>query len=125
MSIEWSDYFYYDRDSPSFLKWKIDVYTGKNMNRLLVAKGDNAGCTFETNGGIYWRVGLNGKSILVHRVIYYLLNGSIDPKLDIDHIDGDGLNNDIANLRVVRHDTNSRNKCKLKKQWFRYYWSEY
>jgi hypothetical protein len=114
LNIEWNDYFYYDRSSPSSLKWKVDVRTGKNLNRVIVAKGDDAGCIFEANGRLYWRVRLDGKATFVHRVVHYLFNGSLESKMIIDHIDGDGLNNNINNLRVVSHGINSRNKSKSK-----------
>lgn len=44
-------------------------------------------------------------TILMHR----LLLGLTDPKIHTDHIDGDGLNNQRANLRACTHAQNLRN----------------
>lgn len=114
MNIEWENYFYYAEDSPTFLKWKIDIRTGKDMNRVLVHKGDNAGCIFKKNKHSYWRVQLDEKSILVHRIVYYLHNKDIDDRMFIDHLDGNGLNNNIDNLRLVSCTINARNTKKRK-----------
>ena len=44
-------------------------------------------------------------TILMHR----LLLGLTDPKIHADHIDGDGLNNRLANLRACTRAQNMRN----------------
>lgn len=46
------------------------------------------------------------KDILLHR---YLMD-VIDPKIDVDHQDHDGLNNRADNLRVLSHKDNTQNK---------------
>lgn len=109
MSVKWENYFYYDESSPSFLKWNVEIRTGRNMKRVLISKGDNAGCIFKTPCTNYWRVQLNKKNILVHRIIYCLHNKSIDDKMFVDHLDGNGLNNNIDNLRLADNNINARN----------------
>lgn len=47
--------------------------------------------------------------VLMHRVILSLRPGQFT-----DHIDGDGLNNQRANLRVCTHAENARNRHKRK-----------
>ena len=51
-----------------------------------------------------------------HRLMgYAFLNLEIDnPKLQIDHIDGNKLNNNINNLRVVNHQQNHFNRTTAK-----------
>jgi hypothetical protein len=51
-------------------------------------------------------IGKKKGSIKMHR---YIL-GLTDPKIESDHIDGNGLNNSRSNLRVCNHQRNSFNR---------------
>jgi len=62
----------------------------------------------KTNGYLY--VSVNGKRLLVHRVIYAMHYGYW-PKY-VDHIDGNPLNNKIQNLRSVDAKLNTKNSKK-------------
>ena len=59
--------------------------------------------------GVYARASIGGKNIRMHR---FLLNPSGDAK--VDHVDGDGLNNTRANLRICTHAQNIQNSRRLK-----------
>lgn len=59
-----------------------------------------------TDGGTYLQTGIDGKHVLVHRVIWKWMTDE-DPD-QVDHWDGDGTNNRWANLRNA---TDSQNKC--------------
>jgi hypothetical protein len=47
--------------------------------------------------------------IFMHRVIWEIINGPIPEKLEIDHIDGNSLNNRVNNLRMCTKKQNSYN----------------
>jgi len=66
--------------------------------------GDEAG--YLTDNG-YKVVSINKKDYRVHRVIFMLFNGSLQG--DIDHIDGNRLNNKIENLRQATRSQNLYN----------------
>lgn len=57
---------------------------------------------------LYYRVSVNKVSFLAHRIIFKMFYG-IDADC-IDHIDGNGLNNKINNLRNVSQLDNCRNR---------------
>lgn len=80
------------------LYWKV--------NRTSNARaGSVAG--YITDG--YRRVKINGVLFSVHRVIWLLVHG-VWPTDQIDHIDGNPLNNAIENLREVTNQENNRNR---------------
>lgn len=59
-----------------------------------------------------WRVGFEGKLVLAHRVVWILFYGEIPDKFEVDHIDGNALNNKIENLRLIDKEFNRRNAIK-------------
>jgi len=59
----------------------------------------------------YRRVRVGGTSIDIHRIAYAMTYGFFPPPgSEIDHIDGDRLNNKIANIRLVTSRENNWNK---------------
>lgn len=50
---------------------------------------------------VYARTSIGGKTVYMHRLIMGLPNMG-----DVDHIDGNGLNNQRSNLRLVTHSVN-------------------
>jgi len=52
------------------------------------------------------KIDKKSKTILLHREIMKIT----DSKVLIDHIDGDGLNNQISNLRTCTHSENRKNR---------------
>ena len=61
------------------------------------------------NKNRYLQTNIDGKIYSVHRLIFFMHHGFL-PK-SIDHIDGNGLNNKIENLRAA---TVSENACNAK-----------
>jgi hypothetical protein len=55
----------------------------------------------------YWQIRIKNKTYLAHRLIYLLMHGQM-PK-QIDHIDGNKLNNQIQNLRPSNQSENRMN----------------
>lgn len=61
-----------------------------------------------TDGKGYLRGTIDGQRFSAHRIIWTMMTGE-PPVYDIDHIDGDKLNNRFSNLRHVPHADNMKN----------------
>lgn len=70
--------------------------------------GSVAGSIKNDGNNSYYRLSLDGKKQYVHRLIW-IMNFDYEPD-KIDHIDGNGLNNCISNLRDVTNQVNCKNK---------------
>ena len=57
----------------------------------------------------YCFVRFKGRQMYYHRIVWVLLNGDIPVGMEIDHIDGNRVNNNIGNLRLVNHKENQQN----------------
>lgn len=77
--------------TPVYKKWKNKNY-----------KGD------PSRG--YWEIHMNQfkKVFKVHRLMAEAWFPDFDPKLPVDHIDGDGWNNNLDNLRQITNSENAR-----------------
>lgn len=71
-------------------------------------EGDPAGARAPVG---YMYIGIDGERILAHRVAWFYVHGKW-PEGVIDHIDEDGFNNRIANLRDVTQRQNLMNSLK-------------
>jgi hypothetical protein len=68
-----------------------------------------AGCINKTNG--YLRVGINGREYLAHRIIFAMYHQiELSPDMEIDHINGDKLDNRPENLRRATRAQNGSNR---------------
>lgn len=116
---EFENLFYYDKTSPSGLKWNTTIYSGGVNERCMAYPGKIAGSISRRKDGSVrcWTVSktdIEGKrsSYQVHRVIACLQGLAVNAGI-VDHIDGNTLNNNIKNIRIVTHVLNSRN-CKVR-----------
>lgn len=92
---------------------RYEYVNGRLFNRYDInpraLRGQEAGTFMNVRGAKYRTVRIKGKRYLTHRLIWILFNGNIPDKYEIDHIDGDTLNNDLNNLRCVTPSINRRN----------------
>jgi len=75
----------------------------KRCNKWSVVKG--------TNHNGYLRIGIDDKKYLMHRIVAHVYLGlDLNSKLQVDHIDRNGTNNNVSNLRIVTHQENMLNR---------------
>jgi hypothetical protein len=80
--------------------------SGKGGNRL----GKPAG--YKSGNRI--KICINQSEYMAHRLAWFYVHG-VWPQWSLDHIDGDGTNNRLANLRDVEHHHNMQNIRKAHK----------
>lgn len=96
--------------------WKfrpINHFVSIHGHKVWNAKyaGKPAGRTASTRRGkLYSQISINKKLIYSHRIAWVITYGDIDITMQIDHIDGNGSNNRLSNLRLVDASTNNENK---------------
>lgn len=93
--------FHYD-DGVIYWKSKSSKYSRAEIGSVAGSK--------DKDGYIIVRVKRQTSSI--HRIVWVYHNGAVPDGMEIDHIDGDILNNRIENLRVVSRSVNTRNQRK-------------
>src|SRR4029078_1468020 len=97
--IDFGRYLRYDEESPSGLVWKprrVDDFKSMQAYEAFHTKHLNktaGGISIDRHGYKLWRVKLFNQVCISSRVIYIIMVGPIDKGLEIDHIDGDSLNN--------------------------------
>lgn len=92
-----------------YSKQSGDIYWSVNRQGRVKA-GDKAGTLqLNKNGKSYISIVVSQKHYLAHRLVWLLENKEF-PNGCIDHINGNGLDNRIENLRVVSRLSNQRNQ---------------
>ncbi len=112
--MNWHRYFIYvdghliwkQRDRSDFMtdrSWSAtnSNFEGKKAGAIVRASRSNTK---------YMQFGLNGVAYKNHRVIWEMHHGEIPKGMQIDHVDGDGENNRLENLRLVDQSENSKNR---------------
>lgn len=90
----------YDLSTGEF-RWKVS--RGTKKARSIAGYEYTYGC-----GKKYWLIRVDGKMYQAHRLAWLVTHGEFPPE-QIDHIDGNGLNNRLENLRAVSDSENKRN----------------
>jgi len=108
--------FKYDKKTGS-LYWKErPLHHFKNINAMkwtnsrfansLVGNIKNT----ERSNTSYYITKVNNKHYAVHRLIWEMHYGKIPDEMQIDHIDNNGINNRLENLRLVSQSLNQKNR---------------
>ena len=103
---DFNNLFYYDESSPSCLRRKTDWVSGEYYNIVKAHTGDAVGGL--TRSG-YYRLNVNGRNFLCHRIIWEIHFGKVESGTVLDHVNGVRSDNRIANLRCIDNKVNCRN----------------
>lgn len=85
-----------------FTKGGLVYRYSKNQDKLILCKTTIISVGYET---LRTEIGMKR----VHRIVWETFNGEIPDGYEIDHIDGNRLNNALSNLRCVTHTENMAN----------------
>lgn len=83
-----------------------DPETGVLLRKFKGGTTREAGSKKSVEG--YTRVSFNGREYPAHRLIWWLVYGSL-PSLFVDHVNGDKSDNRLSNLRLATDAENKRN----------------
>jgi hypothetical protein len=86
------------------------VFTWRVRRRPHMCVGAVAGCAMDN----YWCVRIDNRPYRAHRLAWFYVHGAWPLDL-VDHIDGDGRNNRIKNLREATHATNAQSQRRARK----------
>lgn len=94
---------------PRSIKWFSSVRMMNSWNSRCSNK--KCGSIIKPDGKNYLRINFYQQSFYAHRLAFLYMTGKF-PEDQVDHEDGDGLNNKWSNLRSVDNQENSKNHRK-------------
>lgn len=93
--------------------------TGKFYRTFKSGVEKEIGVKFKNRNVFYYKSIIDGKIWFLHRLAYYLVNGvELTSDVEVDHLDGNGMNNKWSNLRFVKGCDNQRNRLANKNTKF-------
>ena len=112
--MDFSRYFYYC-SATGHLFWKSrlsnefkTVPACKTWNSRFANKPAGYDSSADSKGRKYRKVQIAGKNYYAHRIIMSM-ESDVPHGMEIDHINGNGIDNRLSNLRVVTSSENSKN----------------
>lgn len=66
--------------------------------------------TTDSSGKSYRRLSIDSQRCFEHNVVWLMFRGEIPTGFEIDHINGDGTDNHLGNLRLTDRTGNNRNR---------------
>ena len=103
-----------DPGSETGLTWKPRESAPKQWNTRYAGKSAGYRHASKNTERETWRVDVKyGEKVFklyAHRLVWLLKEGEIDPDLEIDHANGNPLDNGVENLRLDTKSRNTRNR---------------
>ncbi len=90
-----------------------DYFISKDGFVLSEKWGKSRILKFRHDGSGYRRVNLYGKDLSIHRLVAMVYMSDFDSNLEVNHIDGDILNNNLENLEMVTHKENMQHAHRI------------
>ena len=97
----------YDPETGEF-RWRETAHKSKMWNTKYAGEIAGGKATSGRNT-TYLAIGIEGRRYYAHRLAWLYIHGEWPPAV-IDHVDGDGSNNAIANLRLATNRENQANR---------------
>jgi len=95
----------YSQDSGLFVWIRVSKYHNEKRGKI-------AGGVCESRGKYYKVIRINRRGYKAHRLAWIYVYGR-EPKCEIDHINGDSLDNRIINLREANRFQNTQNHSRV------------
>lgn len=124
--MNWTDHIEYDPETGSATWRDRSVHDFRRPGNYVTWRSKRLGKPFGTRTSRYVKGRICGTTVHLHRIAWEIVHGPIPQGMVVDHINGNGRDNRIKNLRLCRQRDNclnksiqKNNKCGLKGVSFR------